>query len=56
MPEELLKLREWPVFADVADAQASVADYLITTITTGCTPALAIRHPITFINNFFKLL
>jgi putative transposase len=24
---ELLKLREWPVFLDLADAQASVADY-----------------------------
>ena len=23
----MLELREWPVFADVADAQASVADY-----------------------------
>ena len=24
---EVLELREWPVFADLADAQASVADY-----------------------------
>jgi putative transposase len=24
---ELLKLRDWPVFTDLADAQASVADY-----------------------------
>ena len=24
---ELLELRDWPVFADLADAQASVADY-----------------------------
>ena len=24
---EVLELREWPVFADLADAQASIADY-----------------------------
>ena len=24
---EVLKRREWPVFADLADAQASIADY-----------------------------
>ena len=24
----MLELREWPVFADLADAQASVADYV----------------------------
>ena len=23
----MLELREWPVFADLADAQASIADY-----------------------------
>ena len=48
---EVLELREWPVLADLADAQASIADYLTTTITTACTPALAIKSLISFTNN-----
>ena len=53
---EVLELREWPVFVDLVDAQASIADYLTTIITTACTPALATRRRIALINNHFKLL
>ena len=53
---EILELREWPIFADLADAQASIVDYLTTTITTACTPALATKRRITLINNYFKPL
>jgi len=53
---EVLELREWPVFADLADAQASIADYLTITITTACTPVLATRRRIALINNHFKPL
>ena len=53
---EVLEVRERSVFADLADAQRSVADYLTTTITSACTPASTTRPPITLINSFFKLL
>ena len=53
---EVLEGREWPVFADLADAQASVADYLTTTITSVYTPASTIKPRIPLTSNFFKLL
>jgi putative transposase len=53
---EVLKGREWPVFADLADAYATFADYLTIVITSACIPASAIRRPITLTNNCFKLL
>ena len=53
---EVLERREWSVFADLADAQASIADYLTTTITTVCTPVLATKRRIALTNNYFKIL
>ena len=53
---EVLERRGWPVFADLADAQASIADYLTTIITTAYTPASVIKPRITLINNYFKPL
>ena len=53
---EVLEIHEWLLFADLADAQVSTADYLTTTITTACTPALVARRRITLINNYFKPL
>ena len=53
---EVLELREWPVFADLADAKASIADYLIPTITTACTPVLATRRHIALNNSYLKPL
>ena len=50
---EVLELREWPVFTDLVDAQVSVA---VTIITTDYNPVSATRRPITFTNNYFKLL
>ena len=53
---EVLELREWPVFADLADTQVSVGDYLTPATTTDCTPESAIRPRIKLTNTFFKLL
>ena len=53
---EVLEVCERSVFADLADAQRSVADYLTTTITSACTPASTTSPPITLINSFPKLL
>ena len=55
-PATAAELREWSVFADLADAQAGVADYFTTTTTTDYTIALATRLRISLINNSFKLL
>ena len=52
---EVLELRERPVFANLSDAQASVADYLTTTITSACTPVLTTRRRTILTNNFFDL-
>ena len=52
---EVLELRERPVFADLADAQNNVADYVDTIITSGCTPPLATRRRIPLTNNSFHV-
>ena len=52
---EVLELRERPVFADLTDAQRSIADYLTTTITSACTPVLITIRPIILTNSFFSL-
>ena len=49
----VFEVRERPLFTDLADAQASVADYLTTTITSDCTPALVTIRLILLINSFF---
>ena len=58
---EVLERREWPVFTDLADAQASIADYFDCynydrLHSSTCTPALATRGCIVLTNNYFKPL
>ena len=55
-PATAAELREWPIFADLADAQASVVDYLTVATTTDYTVVLTARLRISLPNNSLKLL
>ena len=53
---EVLEGRERPVFADLADAQVSIANYFDTTTMKAYTLVSAIILPITLINSFLNLM
>ena len=53
---EVLEDREQPVFADLANAQASVADYFDYYNHERRTPVSTIKSRITLINSFFNLV
>ena len=53
---EEIERREWAVFADLADAQASATRYLTTIITSAYTPVSATSSRISFINSPCKLM
>ena len=55
-PVTTAELCEWPIFADLADAQASVVDYLTVATTTDYTVVLTARLRISLPNNSLKLL
>ena len=52
----MLELREWPVFADLADAQASIAGYFDYYNHDRLHSSIIDQTPITLISSFFKLL
>ena len=53
---EVLELREWPVLPTWPTRRPASPTILTIITTSECTPASAIRRPITLTNNFFKLL